>query len=89
MVRFRELYGDMPGILVPGVLLDYSGKRVITSEWVDGEKVKIPLMWPRGRRSARRVRGDLLFFPFVACTRVQTLWSGNHRRSEWKKEYVG
>ena len=39
MVRFRKLYGDMPGILVPGVLMDYSGKRVLTSEWVDGEKV--------------------------------------------------
>lgn len=39
MVRFRELYGAMPGILVPGVLLGYSGKRVITSEWIDGEKV--------------------------------------------------
>eukprot|EP00752_Nemacystus_decipiens_P006520 g5871.t1 len=39
MVRFRELYGDMPGILVPGVLLEYSGKRVITSEWIDGEKL--------------------------------------------------
>lgn len=42
MVRFRELYGTMPGILVPGVLLDYSGKRVITSEWIDGEKVRDP-----------------------------------------------
>eukprot|EP00903_Cladosiphon_okamuranus_P008724 g8356.t1 len=39
MVRFRELYGDMPGILVPRVLLDFSGKRVITSEWIDGEKL--------------------------------------------------
>ncbi|CAM9247077.1 unnamed protein product [Pylaiella littoralis] len=39
MVRFRELYGAMPGILVPGVLLGYSGKRVITSEWIDGEKL--------------------------------------------------
>lgn len=43
MVRFRELYGGMPGILVPGVLLDYSGKRVITSEWVDGEKVPLTI----------------------------------------------
>lgn len=42
MVRFRELYGNMPGILVPGVLLGYSGKRVITSEWIDGEKVLDP-----------------------------------------------
>lgn len=39
MVRFRELYGAMPGVVVPGVLLEYSGKRVITSEWIDGEKV--------------------------------------------------
>lgn len=40
MVRFQELYGSMQGIVVPGVLLDYSGKRVITSEWVDGDKVR-------------------------------------------------
>ncbi len=39
MVRFRDLYGAMPGIVVPRVLLDYSGKRVITTEWIDGEKV--------------------------------------------------
>lgn len=39
MVQFRELYNAMPGILVPKVLLDYSAKRVITSEWIDGEKV--------------------------------------------------
>lgn len=42
MVRFRELYGAMPGIVVPRVLLKYSGKRVITSEWIDGEKVLPP-----------------------------------------------
>ncbi|CAN0102951.1 unnamed protein product, partial [Ectocarpus sp. 8 AP-2014] len=39
MVQFRELYHAMPGILVPKVLLDYSAKRVITSEWIDGEKL--------------------------------------------------
>ncbi|CAM9789235.1 unnamed protein product [Hapterophycus canaliculatus] len=42
MVRFGELYGGMPGIVVPEVLLEYSGKRVITSEWIDGEKVPPP-----------------------------------------------
>lgn len=40
MVRFKELYGAMPGVVVPDVLLPYSGRRVITSEWVDGEKVR-------------------------------------------------
>lgn len=39
MVRFRELYGAMPSVVVPEVLLELSGKRVITSEWIDGEKV--------------------------------------------------
>lgn len=43
MVRFKELYGDIPGVLVPDVLLAYSARRVITSEWVDGEKVRISL----------------------------------------------
>ena len=39
MVRFRELYGAMPSVVVPEVLLELSGKRVITSEWIEGEKV--------------------------------------------------
>lgn len=41
MVRFRELYGAMPGVVVPDVLLDYSGTRVLTSEWIDGQKVSL------------------------------------------------
>lgn len=40
MLLFQELYGSMPGVVVPDVLLDYSGRRVITTEWVDGEKVQ-------------------------------------------------
>ncbi|CAN0474149.1 unnamed protein product, partial [Ascophyllum nodosum] len=39
MIRFRELYGSMPLVVVPRVLLKYSGQRVITSEWIDGEKL--------------------------------------------------
>lgn len=39
MVLFRELYGSMPGVVVPGVLLDHSARRVITTEWVEGVKV--------------------------------------------------
>lgn len=45
MVRFRELYGDMPSVVVPEVLLEFSGKRVITSEWIDGEKVIFDVAW--------------------------------------------
>lgn len=41
MVAFRELYGSMPGVVVPSVLLDYSARRVIVTEWIVGEKVSL------------------------------------------------
>lgn len=52
MVRFRDLYGAMPSVVVPEVLLEFSGKRVITSEWINGEKVIFDVAWTghvRGR----------------------------------------
>ena len=36
--RFRELYGDIDELRVPDVYEAYSGKRVLTMEWIDGEK---------------------------------------------------
>eukprot|EP00904_Undaria_pinnatifida_P008595 jgi/Undpi1/4866/HiC_scaffold_19.g08219.m1 len=37
-IRFKELYGDIPGILVPGVDLSLTTRRVLVQEWVEGEK---------------------------------------------------
>ncbi|KAG5188491.1 ABC1 family protein [Tribonema minus] len=37
-VRFKELYGNIPGIYVPDIYFDLTSRRVLTMEWVDGEK---------------------------------------------------
>lgn len=37
--RFAELYGGMEEIYVPKIYWDYTGKRVITMEWLDGIKL--------------------------------------------------
>lgn len=37
--RFRELYGHIKDIYVPGIYWDYTGRRVLTMEWVTGTKL--------------------------------------------------
>eukprot|EP00953_Heterococcus_sp_UTEX-ZZ885_P028730 15314-Heterococcus_DN1.PRE.1 len=39
MKKFKQLYGDLEGIYIPKVYEQYSGKSVITTEWIDGTKV--------------------------------------------------
>ncbi|MEO1622430.1 MAG: AarF/ABC1/UbiB kinase family protein [Cyanobacteria bacterium J06632_3] len=37
--RFAELYGYLPEILVPGIYKQYTGRRVLTMEWIEGIKL--------------------------------------------------
>ena len=37
--RFAQLFADDPSIRVPGVIWDYTSRRVLALEWVDGIKV--------------------------------------------------
>ncbi|CAM9507589.1 unnamed protein product [Ectocarpus fasciculatus] len=37
-IRFKELYGSIPGIYVPDVDLSLTTRRVLVQEWVEGEK---------------------------------------------------
>ncbi|CAM9603628.1 unnamed protein product, partial [Hapterophycus canaliculatus] len=37
-IRFKELYGSIPGIFVPDVDLTLTTRRVLVQEWVEGEK---------------------------------------------------
>lgn len=47
--RFGQLYGNIEGIYVPSVYHNLTSRRVLTMEWVDGEKVR-----PRpGRQGGR------------------------------------
>jgi predicted unusual protein kinase regulating ubiquinone biosynthesis (AarF/ABC1/UbiB family) len=38
-VRFAELYGHMPDIYVPRIYGEYTARRVLTMEWIDGTKL--------------------------------------------------
>ncbi|MGI8935958.1 MAG: ABC1 kinase family protein [Phormidesmis sp.] len=37
--RFADLYGCLPEILVPGIYPQYTGRRVLTMEWIEGVKL--------------------------------------------------
>ena len=37
--KFKEFYGYMEEIYVPRIYWDYTGKRVLTMEWIDGTKL--------------------------------------------------
>ncbi|MCS6959954.1 MAG: AarF/ABC1/UbiB kinase family protein [Pseudanabaenaceae cyanobacterium SKYGB_i_bin29] len=37
--KFAEYYGDLPGIYVPKIYWQYTAKRVLTMEWIEGTKL--------------------------------------------------
>jgi len=37
--RFRQLYGNIPDIYVPRIYWGYTGRRVLTMEWINGSKL--------------------------------------------------
>lgn len=37
--RFEQLYGYLPEILVPSIYAQYTGRRVLTMEWIEGIKL--------------------------------------------------
>jgi len=38
-IRFKELYGKTPQVVVPDVYLEYSTRRLIVMEWIDGVRL--------------------------------------------------
>jgi predicted unusual protein kinase regulating ubiquinone biosynthesis (AarF/ABC1/UbiB family) len=40
--RFAQLYGHLPEIYVPCIYWDYTNRRVLTMEWIDGTKLTRP-----------------------------------------------
>ncbi len=48
-VRFKKLYGHLPEIYVPKIYWEYTGRRVLTMEWIEGIKLtKIKEIQARG-----------------------------------------
>ena len=37
--KFAQLYGQMPEVYVPKIYWDYTGRRVLTMEWIEGTKL--------------------------------------------------
>ena len=63
-LKFKGLYGHIPGIFVPGVDLNLTRKRVLTQEWVDGEKGP----WEEG--------GEKMLTVGLQCSVLQLLGTG-------------
>lgn len=63
-IRFKELYGSIPGIYVPDVYLQYTSTRVLTMEFVEGSKGP----WATG--------GERLLTVGLQCSVLQLLESG-------------
>ena len=63
-LKFKGLYGHIPGIFVPGVDLNLTRRRVLTMEWVEGEKGP----WEEG--------GERLLTVGLQCSVLQLLGTG-------------
>lgn len=54
--RFKELYGHIPEIYVPKIYWEYTGRRVLTMEWIEGTKLtKIEEIEAQGINATRLV----------------------------------
>ncbi len=69
--RFAELYGGLPEIYVPRIYWQYTGRRVLTMEWINGTK----LTQPEAIR-AQGIDATHLIDVGVQCSLRQLLESG-------------
>lgn len=69
--RFAQLYGNLPEIYVPRIYWQYTGRRVLTMEWINGTK----LTQPEAIR-AQGVDASHLIDVGVQCSLRQLLESG-------------
>ncbi|NJK49286.1 AarF/ABC1/UbiB kinase family protein [Candidatus Gracilibacteria bacterium] len=47
--KFAELYGHLPEVYVPKIYWEYTGRRVLTMEWIDGTKLtNLPAIQAQG-----------------------------------------
>lgn len=38
-IKFRELYGNLKDVLVPAMYVDNTTRKVLTMQWVEGQKL--------------------------------------------------
>jgi predicted unusual protein kinase regulating ubiquinone biosynthesis (AarF/ABC1/UbiB family) len=47
--RFAQLYGHLPEVYIPKIYWEYTGRRVLTMEWIDGTKLtNLPAIQQQG-----------------------------------------
>lgn len=69
MIKFKSLYGYMEMIYIPKVFLDYSSRRVLVMEWIEGERLV--------RNSSKILQEDISLIEVgVRCLLVQLLEIG-------------
>jgi len=73
-VRFKELYGKIPGIYVPSIYHELTSRRVLTMEFIDGSKGP----WEKG--------GERMLTVGLQCSVFQLLESGIYHPSTSFKE---
>lgn len=66
--RFRELYGDLPGVDVPRIFWRFTRRRVLTMEWMDGSRLN--------SEALSRQRAEELVRAMVQCSLRQMLETG-------------
>lgn len=66
--RFRELYGDLPGVDVPTIFWRYTKRRVITMEWMEGSRLTSD--------NLSQSRSEELVRAMVQCSLRQMLENG-------------
>ncbi len=60
-VAFRDAI-DVPGLIIPGVFNEYSGRRVLVQDWQDGSPLSAVAKWPDDdRKSAAQILLATLF----------------------------
>lgn len=69
--RFAQLYGHLPDVYVPRIYWDYTGRRVLTMEWITGTK----LTQPEAIR-AQGIDASYLIDVGVQCSLRQLLENG-------------
>ncbi len=69
--RFAQLYGNIPNVYVPRIYWEYTGRRVLTMEWITGTK----LTQPEAIR-AQGIDASYLIEVGVQCSLRQLLENG-------------
>lgn len=50
-LRFRRIAAEMSGWIVPDVVTELSGDKVLVSEWIEGERIDAATQWPDHHRA--------------------------------------